>query len=256
MHVFTRGEHNRRLAAELGADSVGGAADPSPEPLDGAILFAPAGRPRAGRAAGAGPRGHAGGRRHLAVDDPWSGLRRASCSRSAGCAASRPTPGRTARSSCGWPAGSASGRPRSPTRWRRRRRPWPISRTAASAARPSCTTDAVRRCAAAGSRARSALCSASAASTAGTARGATAAPAATAALPRRSATGGTNSSATRTSSSVSDRPAQEAVAAPAATPGRPAGAAAGERSGELAEHDGGEGGAGGGRQVPLETAPP
>jgi propanol-preferring alcohol dehydrogenase len=43
VHVFTRGEQNRRLAGELGADSVGGAADPSPEPLDGAILFAPAG---------------------------------------------------------------------------------------------------------------------------------------------------------------------------------------------------------------------
>ena len=43
VHVFTRGEHNQALAAELGADSVGGAADPSPEPLDGAILFAPAG---------------------------------------------------------------------------------------------------------------------------------------------------------------------------------------------------------------------
>jgi propanol-preferring alcohol dehydrogenase len=43
VHVFTRGEHNRALATELGADSVGGAADPSPEPLDGAILFAPAG---------------------------------------------------------------------------------------------------------------------------------------------------------------------------------------------------------------------
>jgi propanol-preferring alcohol dehydrogenase len=43
VHVFTRGEQNRRLARELGADSVGAAADPSPEPLDGAILFAPAG---------------------------------------------------------------------------------------------------------------------------------------------------------------------------------------------------------------------
>jgi propanol-preferring alcohol dehydrogenase len=43
VHVFTRGEQNRRLAGELGADSVGRAADPSPEPLDGAILFAPAG---------------------------------------------------------------------------------------------------------------------------------------------------------------------------------------------------------------------
>jgi alcohol dehydrogenase, propanol-preferring len=43
VHVLTRGEGNRRLAAELGADSVGGPTDPPPEPLDGAILFAPAG---------------------------------------------------------------------------------------------------------------------------------------------------------------------------------------------------------------------
>ncbi|HEX7211321.1 MAG TPA: zinc-binding alcohol dehydrogenase family protein, partial [Propionibacteriaceae bacterium] len=43
VHVLTRGEGNRKLAAELGADSVGDAQDASPEPLDGAILFAPAG---------------------------------------------------------------------------------------------------------------------------------------------------------------------------------------------------------------------
>jgi propanol-preferring alcohol dehydrogenase len=43
VHVMTRGEGNRKLAAELGADSVGDAADAPPEPLDGAILFAPAG---------------------------------------------------------------------------------------------------------------------------------------------------------------------------------------------------------------------
>jgi alcohol dehydrogenase, propanol-preferring len=43
VHVLTRGEGNRKLAAELGADSVGDAADAPPEPLDGAILFAPAG---------------------------------------------------------------------------------------------------------------------------------------------------------------------------------------------------------------------
>jgi alcohol dehydrogenase, propanol-preferring len=43
VHVLTRGEHNRALAAELGADSVGGPADAPPEPLDGAVLFAPAG---------------------------------------------------------------------------------------------------------------------------------------------------------------------------------------------------------------------
>jgi propanol-preferring alcohol dehydrogenase len=43
VHVLTRGENNRALAARLGVDSVGGAADTPPEPLDGAILFAPAG---------------------------------------------------------------------------------------------------------------------------------------------------------------------------------------------------------------------
>ena len=43
MHVLTRGENNRKLAAELGVDSVGGTTDAPPEPLDGAILFAPAG---------------------------------------------------------------------------------------------------------------------------------------------------------------------------------------------------------------------
>ena len=43
VYVFTRGEHNRQLAADLGAEFVGGAADATPEALDGAVLFAPAG---------------------------------------------------------------------------------------------------------------------------------------------------------------------------------------------------------------------
>ena len=43
VHVLTRGEHNRELATALGVDSVGAAADAPPEPLDSAILFAPAG---------------------------------------------------------------------------------------------------------------------------------------------------------------------------------------------------------------------
>ncbi|MGV1009541.1 MAG: zinc-dependent alcohol dehydrogenase family protein [Dermatophilaceae bacterium] len=43
VHVLTRGEFNRSLATRLGVDSVGDAADAPPEPLDGAILFAPAG---------------------------------------------------------------------------------------------------------------------------------------------------------------------------------------------------------------------
>ena len=43
VHVLTRGEANRRLATSLGVDSVGESTDEPPEPLDGAILFAPAG---------------------------------------------------------------------------------------------------------------------------------------------------------------------------------------------------------------------
>ncbi|WP_375490377.1 zinc-dependent alcohol dehydrogenase family protein [uncultured Jatrophihabitans sp.] len=43
VHVLTRGAGNQDLARRLGADSVGGADDEPPEPLDSAILFAPAG---------------------------------------------------------------------------------------------------------------------------------------------------------------------------------------------------------------------
>ncbi|MCQ4041157.1 zinc-binding alcohol dehydrogenase family protein [Streptantibioticus rubrisoli] len=43
VHVLTRGEDARRLALELGAASAGPATVSPPEPLDSAILFAPAG---------------------------------------------------------------------------------------------------------------------------------------------------------------------------------------------------------------------
>ena len=43
LHVMTRGAEARELALSLGAASAGGAADPPPEPLDAAILFAPVG---------------------------------------------------------------------------------------------------------------------------------------------------------------------------------------------------------------------
>ena len=43
VHVMTRSAEARDLALSLGAASVGGAADPPPEPLDAAILFAPVG---------------------------------------------------------------------------------------------------------------------------------------------------------------------------------------------------------------------
>ncbi|MHC1557827.1 zinc-binding alcohol dehydrogenase family protein [Actinomycetospora sp. C-140] len=43
VHVMTRSPAAQELARELGAASAQGAADPPPEPLDAAILFAPAG---------------------------------------------------------------------------------------------------------------------------------------------------------------------------------------------------------------------
>ncbi len=43
VHVLTRSRRARELALSLGAASAGDAADPPPEPLDAAILFAPAG---------------------------------------------------------------------------------------------------------------------------------------------------------------------------------------------------------------------
>jgi alcohol dehydrogenase, propanol-preferring len=43
VHVLTRSPQARALALELGASSVGEATDPPPQPVDSAILFAPAG---------------------------------------------------------------------------------------------------------------------------------------------------------------------------------------------------------------------
>ena len=43
VHVLTRSVAARRLALELGCHSAAGADDPPPEPLDGAVLFAPVG---------------------------------------------------------------------------------------------------------------------------------------------------------------------------------------------------------------------
>lgn len=43
LYVMTRGAKSRELARSLGAAYVGGPGDPPPEPLDAAILFAPAG---------------------------------------------------------------------------------------------------------------------------------------------------------------------------------------------------------------------
>ncbi|MGH3889801.1 MAG: zinc-binding alcohol dehydrogenase family protein [Pseudonocardiaceae bacterium] len=43
VHVLTRNPQARKLALALGAASVGGVTDPPPQPVDSAILFAPAG---------------------------------------------------------------------------------------------------------------------------------------------------------------------------------------------------------------------
>jgi propanol-preferring alcohol dehydrogenase len=43
VYVFTRSQEHRRHAEELGAAWVGGADDQAPEPLDRAVIFAPAG---------------------------------------------------------------------------------------------------------------------------------------------------------------------------------------------------------------------
>ena len=43
VHVMTRAPEARELALQLGAASAGDAAEPPPEPLDSAILFAPVG---------------------------------------------------------------------------------------------------------------------------------------------------------------------------------------------------------------------
>ena len=94
VHVLTRSEAARRHALDLGAASAGPADAMPPEPLDAAILFAPAGAlvlpalaalDRGGTLAVAGI--------HLS-DIPRS-TTSATSSRSARCAASRPTPGPT-----------------------------------------------------------------------------------------------------------------------------------------------------------------
>jgi propanol-preferring alcohol dehydrogenase len=43
VHVFTRAPESRKLALDLGVDSAQDSFDPSPEPLDSAIVFAPVG---------------------------------------------------------------------------------------------------------------------------------------------------------------------------------------------------------------------
>ena len=108
MHVLTRSAQARELALELGAASAGAADDAPPEPLDAAILFAPAGELVPG---GAAARWTAAARwpspASTCQRHPAAALRRRSCSRRSSCAASPPTPAPTARSSCALAAATA-----------------------------------------------------------------------------------------------------------------------------------------------------
>jgi propanol-preferring alcohol dehydrogenase len=100
VHVLTRGAGNQDLARRLGVDSVGPADAAPPEPLDGAVLFAPAGSPWPGS-------GCPTSRRSTTAP---------SCSRSGGCGRSPRTPAPTASSSSRSPPGTGSSRRPCPTR--------------------------------------------------------------------------------------------------------------------------------------------
>ena len=77
VHVLTRGEQARQLARELGAASVGDAADMPPEPLDSRDPVRPGRRAGAARARSAGPRRHPGHRGHPPDRHPAAQLRKA-----------------------------------------------------------------------------------------------------------------------------------------------------------------------------------
>ena len=144
VHVMTRSPEARRLALALGAASAGDTMEQPPEPLDSAIVFAPAGEivpvalaalDRGGTLAVAGI--------HL-TDIPRCGMP-TTCSRSASCAASPPTPAATARSSSPSRPASASGSRPSPTRWSRPTSPCATWPTIGSRARPCCAEPRRRR---------------------------------------------------------------------------------------------------------------
>ena len=109
VHVLTRSAEARKLALELGAASAGAADAAPPEPLDSAVLFAPAGElvPVAMRALDQGGTLAVAG---IHLSDVPASSTPTSCSGRSSCAASPRTRGPTVRSSCGWPRRSASAR--------------------------------------------------------------------------------------------------------------------------------------------------
>jgi hypothetical protein len=74
VHMRTRDDGNHRLARELGVDSAGAPDDKLPEPLDGAVTFAPAGDLVPVALARARPRRNAGRRGDLPVRHPGTVL--------------------------------------------------------------------------------------------------------------------------------------------------------------------------------------
>ena len=75
VHVLTRSPDAQRLALDLGAASAADAAAAPPEPLDAAILFAPAGALVPGGTRRARPGRHARRGGHPPQRDPTTGLR-------------------------------------------------------------------------------------------------------------------------------------------------------------------------------------
>ncbi|MGJ3558541.1 zinc-binding alcohol dehydrogenase family protein [Streptomyces sp. INA 01156] len=110
VHVLTRSARARELALDLGASSVGGAYDRPPEPLDSAILFAPVGIWCPWHWRHWTVRGRSPWRASISPTSPCS-ITAVTFSKSGICAASPPTPGRTAATSWTWPRGSVCGSP-------------------------------------------------------------------------------------------------------------------------------------------------
>ena len=103
VHVLTRAAKRARARARRSARPRPGAADDAPpEPLDAAILFAPAGELVPVALRGARPGRHPRRGRHPPQRHPAARTTPTSCSGSSSCAASPPTRGPTARSSSGW----------------------------------------------------------------------------------------------------------------------------------------------------------
>ena len=135
VHVMTRSASARALALELGCASASPTTESPPEPLDAAILFAPAGElvPVALRALDRGGTLAVAG---IHLSTSHGSTTRATCSKNARCAASPPTPGSTASTSYAKRPTPASASTPSPTRSKPPTRRSSTCGTTRSTARP------------------------------------------------------------------------------------------------------------------------